>query len=90
MADKVDKHDDVRSESALRNVAENRLVRTHNASPELKDLASEKILHELRVHQIELEMQNDELKRVQEELEESRDKYQAIYDSAPVGLYPDT
>jgi PAS domain S-box-containing protein len=44
-----------------------------------------KTLHELLVHQIELEMQNQELRRVQTELDAARERYFDLYDLAPVG-----
>ncbi len=46
---------------------------------------TQRLLHELEVHQIELEMQNKELHRSQEELEISRTKYFDLFDLAPVG-----
>ena len=45
-----------------------------------------KLIHELEVHQIELEMQNEELKRAKEYAERAEKKYIELYDFAPSGF----
>lgn len=67
----------------LRESAEAQLDR--KALPVVDPSANENLLHELRVHQVELEMQNEALRHAQLTLEESRDRYVDLYDFAPVG-----
>ena len=46
-----------------------------------------RLVHDLEVHQIELEMQNEEVHRTYKDLEDSRNKYSNLYDLAPVGYF---
>jgi PAS domain S-box-containing protein len=78
---------DLERKDLLRQRAEAAL---HGKPVDLDDLQSEDIqfvLHELQVHQVELTMQNDELRRVQLELETSRDQYSDLYHAAPAGYF---
>lgn len=45
------------------------------------------LLQELKIHQLELEMQNEELNRINSELEHTLDKYTGLYNFAPVGFF---
>ena len=47
----------------------------------------EELVHELQVHQIELEMQNDELRNSQMELSNLYEHYHELYNDAPVGYF---
>ena len=53
------------------------------AAMPVKDV--QQLVYELQVHQIELEMQNEELRRTQMELEAARDSYVDLYDFSPAG-----
>lgn len=51
----------------------------------LSPAAAQRVIHDLRVHQVELELQNEELRRTQHALEQARAKYVDLFDRAPVG-----
>ena len=47
----------------------------------------QRLVHELEVYRLELEMQNTELRRTQQELESSRNRYAELYDFAPIANF---
>ncbi|MDD5114372.1 MAG: EAL domain-containing protein, partial [Methylobacter sp.] len=68
---------------SLREQAEAMVV---SLSPDqISSQPAEILLHELLVHKVELEMQNEELRRAYSSLEEARDRYIDLYEFAPVG-----
>lgn len=72
----------------LRSQAEERLNKNSPKSGiSSPDTETQRLLHELQVHQIELEMQNSELRQTREELEMALEKYTDLYDFAPVGYF---
>jgi two-component system cell cycle sensor histidine kinase/response regulator CckA len=85
MTNKIDSDENGSSESGLRDAAEDKLGKSPDTTVELKDKTPEEIIHELRVHQIELEIQNEDLRQVQANLEELKDRCLDLYDFAPAG-----
>jgi PAS domain-containing protein len=77
------KKDPSANAAELRRQAEKRLRDQKGKQESVAD--SQRLLHELQVHQIELEMQNKELEGTRTELEVALEKYIDLYDFAPVG-----
>jgi len=72
----------------LRRRAEARLKEKNSQSPAPRTEAdTQRLLHELQVHQIELEMQNAELQEARDKVETLLETYTDLYDFAPVGYF---
>jgi PAS domain S-box-containing protein len=80
------RHSDANScEPTLRQQAEGVLQNISQETANVPEADLQRLVHELQVHQVELELQNTELRRSQEALQMARDQYAALYDLAPVG-----
>lgn len=72
----------------LRRRAENRLrEKSTKHGPAMTEVDTQRLVHELQVHQVELEMQNTELLEARNRLETLLEKYTDLYDFAPVGYF---
>ncbi|KAB0663791.1 PAS domain S-box protein [Oryzomonas japonica] len=72
----------------LRRQAEERLrAKAAGVEPPLSGEEMQRLVHELEVHQIELEMQNAELRQARDEIEKALERYTDLYDFAPIGYF---
>ncbi|NPV87184.1 MAG: PAS domain S-box protein [Anaerolineae bacterium] len=76
---------DTPPEKTLRQKAEERLRHSMTDVGSLSLEEARKLAHELQVHQVELEMQNEELRQVMEDLEASQRRFFTLFNQAPVG-----
>ncbi|WP_373001943.1 ATP-binding protein [Sulfurimonas sp.] len=75
------------SELSLREKAEEIFSENVDNSIDFSTKDEKTIIHELQVHQIELQMQNEELLSTQNELEKTKQRYLDLYNKAPVGYF---
>jgi PAS domain-containing protein len=75
----------VNEATLLRLIAEEELKNAKTDHFDLAELDNRKLIHELQVHQIEMEMQNEELKKAHAKAYEAIEKYVELYDFAPSG-----
>jgi PAS domain S-box-containing protein len=78
MPDPVDPH-----LQQLRLKAEKRLLQLADSNPD--DKQGVEILHELRVYQAELELQNQQLRETQQHLQQTLERFNALYHRSPIG-----
>jgi PAS domain-containing protein len=71
----------------LRQKAEEKLKNNQETKKTVLEADIKRLLHELQVHQIELEMQNEELRQANETAEAALKKFTMLYDFAPMGYF---
>lgn len=81
-------YEDLTIAQVLRKNAEEKLDLTENRTTvSVIEADVKRLVHELQVHQIELEMQNDELRLANERAEAALKNYTLMYDFAPMGYF---
>ncbi|MFZ4457324.1 MAG: hypothetical protein ACOYOT_14015 [Bacteroidales bacterium] len=75
----------VNEATLLRLIAEEELKKDRTVDSEIAEFDNLRLIHELQVHQIELEMQNEELKKAHDNAYNAIEKYVELYDFAPMG-----
>ena len=79
---------DLTDAQLLRLNAEKQLkVKQKSTGDPVMGIDEKRLMHELQVHQIELEMQNEELQRANDKTETALRKYTMLYDFAPMGFF---
>lgn len=78
---------DLTDAQILRLKAEKKLKEKEKTDKEIVETDMKRLLHELQVHQIELEMQNEELREANETAETALKKFTMLYDFAPLGYF---
>lgn len=81
----IEEHDFTDPKTLRRKAEELLKQKQKNAEKIVLEADAKKLLHELQVHQIELEMQNEELRRAYETAETALKKHTMLYDLAPMG-----
>jgi PAS domain-containing protein len=77
-----------RNTNLLRAKAEEKLIELQKSSTQtILEVDMKRLMHELQVHQIELEMQNEELQEAYEISEAALKKYTILYDFSPMGYF---
>jgi PAS domain-containing protein len=84
----TNKEENLSDAQLLRLKAEEKLKKNNKkAGTGINESDTKKLLHELQVHQIELEMQNEELQEAYYTVEKALEKYTMLYDFAPAGYF---
>ncbi len=76
-----------KDKTTLKKQAQEFIKKNPSAIENTPSMDIRQLVEDLQIHQIELEMQNEELRRLQQDLEKERDKYSDLYDFSPVSYF---